>query len=161
MTTRIDRRSFGKNVAAVGTLAAMSASARALGANERVRLGFIGVGNRGDQLLDGFLVHKDCEVVAIADVYEPYLEPAKEKAGGKATLYKDYRKLLEHKGLDAVVLNDISDPEIGFDSSDNEVTILTAAGSVDVPRGSKDAVAAVILDQVHELRTRTDERAHT
>lgn len=104
MTTRIDRRSFGKNVAAVGTLAAMSASAHALGANERVRLGFIGVGNRGDQLLDGFLVHKDCEVVAIADVYEPYLEPAKEKAGGKATLYKDYRKLLEHKGLDAVVI---------------------------------------------------------
>jgi phosphopantothenoylcysteine decarboxylase/phosphopantothenate--cysteine ligase len=71
------------------------------------------------------------------------------------------RGKLERKGLDAVVLNDISDPEIGFDSSDNEVTILTAAGSLAVPRGSKDVVAAVILDQVHELRNRTDERAHT
>jgi phosphopantothenoylcysteine decarboxylase/phosphopantothenate--cysteine ligase len=71
------------------------------------------------------------------------------------------RGKLERKGLDAVVLNDISDPEIGFDSPDNEVTILTASGSLAVPRGSKDVVAAVILDQVHELRTRTDERAHT
>jgi phosphopantothenoylcysteine decarboxylase/phosphopantothenate--cysteine ligase len=71
------------------------------------------------------------------------------------------RGKLERKGLDAVVLNDISDPEIGFDSSDNEVTILTASGSLAVPRGSKDVVAAVILDQVHELRDRTDERAHT
>ena len=46
------------------------------------------------------------------------------------------------------MLNDISDPEIGFDSEHNEVTIVTAAGELAVPRGSKDAVAAVILDQV-------------
>jgi phosphopantothenoylcysteine decarboxylase/phosphopantothenate--cysteine ligase len=71
------------------------------------------------------------------------------------------RGKLERKGLDAVVLNDISDPEIGFDSPDNEVTILTASDSLAVPRVSKDVVAAVILDQVHQLRNRTDERAHT
>jgi len=69
------------------------------------------------------------------------------------------RGKLERKGLDAVVLNDISDPDIGFDSSDNEVTIITVDGSMSVPRGSKDAVAAAILDRVQEMRT--DERAHT
>ena len=104
MTARINRRDFGKGVAAAGALASLSASARAVGANDRVRLGFVGVGNRGDQLLDAFLTHKDCEVVAFADVYEPYLEPANQKAGGKATLYHDYRKLLGHKGIDAVVI---------------------------------------------------------
>jgi len=104
MTARINRRDFSKGVAAAGALASLSASARAFGANERVRLGFIGVGNRGDQLLDAFLTHNDCEVVAFADVYEPYLQPANQKAGGKSTLYHDYRKLLEHKGLDAVVI---------------------------------------------------------
>lgn len=71
------------------------------------------------------------------------------------------RAKLERKGLDAVVLNDISDAEIGFDSSDNEVTIITAGGSLEVPRGSKDAIAAAILDHVEELRSRNDERAHT
>ena len=71
------------------------------------------------------------------------------------------RAKLERKGLDAIVLNDISDPEIGFDSEHNEVTIITASEELAVPRGSKDAVAAVILDQVQELRSRNDERAHT
>ena len=71
------------------------------------------------------------------------------------------RAKLERKGLDAVVLNDISDPEIGFDSERNEVTIITTGTELAVPRGSKDAVAAAILDQVQELRNRSDERAHT
>ena len=63
------------------------------------------------------------------------------------------RGKLERKGLDAVVLNDISDPAIGFDSEENEVVILTAAGEQPVPRGSKQAVAAAILDRVTELRS--------
>jgi predicted dehydrogenase len=104
MSSPLDRRDFGKGVLAAGALAALPASARPFGANDRVRVGFIGIGNRGDQLLDGFLVHKDCEVAAFCDVYEPYLEPANQKAGGKAKLYHDHRKLLEHQGLDAVAI---------------------------------------------------------
>lgn len=104
MSTKPTRRSFGKtSAAAAATLTAASYRAVA-GANERVRLGFIGVGNRGDQLLDAFLVHKDCQAVAICDVYEPYLEPANQKAGGGAKLYKDYRQLLSQNGIDAVVI---------------------------------------------------------
>jgi phosphopantothenoylcysteine decarboxylase/phosphopantothenate--cysteine ligase len=65
------------------------------------------------------------------------------------------RAKLERKGLDAVVVNDISRPEIGFDGGDNEVTIVTADGERHVPLGSKETVAAAILDAVEALRTAT------
>jgi phosphopantothenoylcysteine decarboxylase/phosphopantothenate--cysteine ligase len=65
------------------------------------------------------------------------------------------REKLERKGLDAVVINDVSQTGIGFDSQDNEVTILTVAGGQrDVPRGSKDEVAHAVLDEVQRLRDR-------
>jgi phosphopantothenoylcysteine decarboxylase / phosphopantothenate---cysteine ligase len=62
------------------------------------------------------------------------------------------RAKLERKRLDAVVVNDISRAEIGFDAPDNEVTIVTAAGERQVPLGSKESVAAAILDEVEGLR---------
>jgi phosphopantothenoylcysteine decarboxylase/phosphopantothenate--cysteine ligase len=65
------------------------------------------------------------------------------------------RLKLERKGVDAVVVNDISDPAIGFESQDNEVTIVTASGAQAVPRGPKAAVAAAIVDTVEDLRLRT------
>ncbi|MET0512772.1 MAG: bifunctional phosphopantothenoylcysteine decarboxylase/phosphopantothenate--cysteine ligase CoaBC [Thermoleophilaceae bacterium] len=68
------------------------------------------------------------------------------------------RAKLERKGLDAVVVNDISRSDIGFDSSDNEVTIVTSAGERHVALSSKDAVAAAILDEVEALRTKAAER---
>jgi phosphopantothenoylcysteine decarboxylase / phosphopantothenate---cysteine ligase len=64
------------------------------------------------------------------------------------------RAKLERKGLDAVVLNDISRADIGFDSDHNEVTLLTGEGERAVPRGPKGAVAAAVLDQVEALRAR-------
>jgi phosphopantothenoylcysteine decarboxylase / phosphopantothenate---cysteine ligase len=63
------------------------------------------------------------------------------------------RAKLERKRLDAVVVNDISRGDIGFDAAENEVTIVTAAGEHAVPRGPKTAVAAAILDVVERLRT--------
>jgi phosphopantothenoylcysteine decarboxylase / phosphopantothenate---cysteine ligase len=62
------------------------------------------------------------------------------------------RGKLERKRLDAVVVNDISRAEIGFDAADNEVTIVTAKGELHVPLGSKEDVAAAILDEVGALR---------
>jgi len=67
---------------------------------------------------------------------------------------KHARAKLERKGLDAVVLNDISRGDIGFDSADNEVTILTRDGDHAVPLGPKSVVAAAILDRVDELRAK-------
>src|SRR5690349_1095022 len=104
MSAKMTRRTFTR--AAAGALTALSAASvpRVLGANERVRLGFVGVGNRGDRLLDAFLVHSDCEVAALCDVYEPYLPAARKKAGGKAETHHDFRQLLHRKDLDAAVI---------------------------------------------------------
>jgi phosphopantothenoylcysteine decarboxylase/phosphopantothenate--cysteine ligase len=67
---------------------------------------------------------------------------------------EDYgREKLERKQLDAIIVNDISRSEIGFDSEQNEVLILTAdGGSRAVPRASKAQVAATVLDDVQRLR---------
>ena len=62
------------------------------------------------------------------------------------------RGKLERKGLDAVVVNDISQPGIGFDAPDNEVTIVLPGGDRPVPRGSKAEVAAAVVDVIEELR---------
>jgi phosphopantothenoylcysteine decarboxylase/phosphopantothenate--cysteine ligase len=63
------------------------------------------------------------------------------------------RAKLARKGLDAVVVNDISRGDIGFDSADNEVTIVLADGEREVGRRPKDEVAAAILDEVERFRT--------
>jgi phosphopantothenoylcysteine decarboxylase / phosphopantothenate---cysteine ligase len=64
------------------------------------------------------------------------------------------RAKLARKGLDAVVVNDISRSDIGFDSDHNEVTIVTAGAERAVPRGPKGTVAAAVLDEVEALRAR-------
>jgi phosphopantothenoylcysteine decarboxylase/phosphopantothenate--cysteine ligase len=63
------------------------------------------------------------------------------------------REKLVRKALDAVVVNDISRSDIGFDSTDNEVTIVLAEGERKVGRRPKTEVAAAILDEVERLRT--------
>jgi phosphopantothenoylcysteine decarboxylase/phosphopantothenate--cysteine ligase len=63
------------------------------------------------------------------------------------------RAKLERKGLDAVVLNDVSRTDIAFDAADNEVTIVTREGEQHVPRASKRVVAAAILDAVLTRRS--------
>ena len=66
------------------------------------------------------------------------------------------RAKLARKSLDAVVVNDISRIDIGFDSSDNEVTIVLADGESEVGRRPKREVAAAILDEVERLRARAE-----
>jgi len=63
------------------------------------------------------------------------------------------REKLARKGLDAVVVNDISRSDIGFDSTDNEVTIVLAEVERQVGRRPKTEVAEAILDEVERLRT--------
>jgi phosphopantothenoylcysteine decarboxylase/phosphopantothenate--cysteine ligase len=62
------------------------------------------------------------------------------------------RAKLERKDLDAIVVNDISRPDIGFDSDHNEVAILGRAGELHVPRSTKEDVAVRVLDFVQDLR---------
>lgn len=74
------------------------------GANDRIRLGFIGVANRGGQLLSAFLTHDDMEVVALCDVHGSVLQAAKERLGGKPDTYEDFRQMLDREDIDAVVI---------------------------------------------------------
>lgn len=69
------------------------------------------------------------------------------------------RGKLERKRLDAVVVNDISRADIGFDATHNEVTIVTATGDRGVARASKENVADAILDEVVALRRTLGEMA--
>jgi phosphopantothenoylcysteine decarboxylase/phosphopantothenate--cysteine ligase len=62
------------------------------------------------------------------------------------------RAKLERKRLDAIVFNDVSQAGIGFDSGDNEVTIVTPSGEHVVSRRGKGEVAAALIDEVQTLR---------
>jgi phosphopantothenoylcysteine decarboxylase / phosphopantothenate---cysteine ligase len=66
------------------------------------------------------------------------------------------REKLERKRVDLVVYNDVSRADIGFDSEENEVVLVTAAGERRVEKASKDRIAATIVDTAEELlRERT------
>src|SRR5262249_14871162 len=97
------RRDFARTAAAAALGTALSAR-QVLGANDRIRLGFIGLGNRGDQVLDAFLAQRDAQVVAICDLYQPSLAFAARKIGTGPRQFRDYRRLLERNDVDAVVI---------------------------------------------------------
>jgi phosphopantothenoylcysteine decarboxylase/phosphopantothenate--cysteine ligase len=62
------------------------------------------------------------------------------------------RKKLLAKGLDAIVVNDVSHEGVGFDSDRNAVTIITQSEVTEVPETTKWEVAQRVLDQVAKLR---------
>ena len=72
------------------------------GANERIGIGAIGVGNRGKLLLEQ--LPPDAQIVALADCNTPRAESFKTKAKGGWPVTSDYRPLLERKDVDAVVV---------------------------------------------------------
>ncbi|MCB0863826.1 MAG: bifunctional phosphopantothenoylcysteine decarboxylase/phosphopantothenate--cysteine ligase CoaBC [Solirubrobacterales bacterium] len=63
------------------------------------------------------------------------------------------RQKLERKGADMIVLNDVSDKTIGFDSSQNAVTLVTPDGELEVDKAPKTEIADRILDRALELRS--------
>jgi phosphopantothenoylcysteine decarboxylase/phosphopantothenate--cysteine ligase len=64
------------------------------------------------------------------------------------------RQKLERKGADMIVLNDVSDKTIGFDSSENAVTLVTAEDEREIAKAPKTVIADRILDRAVELRSR-------
>lgn len=69
------------------------------------------------------------------------------------------RAKLDRKGADLIVLNDVSDPSIGFESEQNAVTLISHDGEEEVPKAPKETVAAAILDRVDQLRRTAARRA--
>ena len=126
----LTRRRFLQGSMVAGTGATLSTEApavatggRILGANDRLRLGFIGVGNRGTQLLRAFMSLDDVEVVGLCDVYQPYLlrdnskvdlrlaralgermPDMSEEFGPNVIRTQDFRRLLDQDDIDAVVI---------------------------------------------------------
>jgi len=95
------RRNFIGNVATglAGTLAATNV----LGANDRIRIGIIGAGARGTEILQTALTCENVECIGAADVYTRRLDDVKAIAPSAKT-YLDYRRMLEDKDIDAVLI---------------------------------------------------------
>src|SRR5262249_31778751 len=64
------------------------------------------------------------------------------------------RRMLDEKNANLVVYNDVSREDIGFDSPENEVTLITHEGDRRIPKAGKQAIAAAILDEVERLLER-------
>src|SRR5499426_4857001 len=104
--SKIERRTFITGAVAATTAATLTASSygRVLGANDRVRLGIIGPGARGQETMKYFLEAPNAVFVAAADVYTRRLDEVK-KFGANIQGYGDHRKLLESKDVDAVIVS--------------------------------------------------------
>jgi predicted dehydrogenase len=97
------RRSFLKQTALGGAAILVLPRPSVLGANDRVRVGMIGVGDRGNDLLGQVRSVHDVELVAMADVYSRRRDQAKSKVSGIQT-FDDHRRLLDMKDIDAVIV---------------------------------------------------------
>jgi predicted dehydrogenase len=101
--TQETRRKFLKQAGFGAAMVLAYPSARVLGANDRVRVGMIGVGGRGSELLKQVLELPNAQLVAIADVYTRRHEEAKHMAPGIQT-FADYRRVLDMKDIDGVIV---------------------------------------------------------
>src|SRR5436305_13539887 len=95
------RRHFIGKVAT--RLAGTFAASNVMGANERIRIGIIGPGDRGQEILRQAISLENVECIGAADVYTARLEQAKTIAPNAKT-YLDYRRLLDDKDIDAVLI---------------------------------------------------------
>ena len=97
------RRDFIKQTVIGSTAFVAYPHAKLFGANDRVRVGMIGVGGRGQELLKQILQVPNAQLVAIADIYSRRRDEAKQMAPGIQTL-DDHRRLLDRSDIDAVIV---------------------------------------------------------
>jgi len=104
---RVSRRQFLRTTATTAGSALLSAASHknVRAANERVRVGMIGIGLIGKRHLLDFMAQPDVEIAAVCEVYEPRLQEGISISGGRAEGYKDFRKMLDRKDIDAVVVS--------------------------------------------------------
>ena len=99
----VTRRTF--MTAASGLLVGPKlAAASAQGANDRIRIGVIGTGGRARGLMNSLTKLQGTQLVAVCDVYEPSRLQAAKIAGPSATQVTDYRRILDDKNIDAVLI---------------------------------------------------------
>lgn len=104
------RRRFVKtaSLAAIGAPVIINSSAIAgntfTAPSDKINLGIIGCGGLGKANLDACALHPDVVVTAACDVWKERLDPVVDRFKKTCTGYSDYRKLLQHNGLDAVII---------------------------------------------------------
>jgi len=89
-------------------------------------------------ILGGLEAGKGQTIVGFAAEHGPEVDRARQK--------------LTRKGLDLIVLNDISNPEIGFDSPENAATLISSTEEAHLSQAPKDVIAEQILEHVETLR---------
>ncbi|MFC1574282.1 Gfo/Idh/MocA family protein [Candidatus Latescibacterota bacterium] len=113
----------GAGLSAAMSPFATSVSAQPRGANDRIRIGFIGLGYRGSQLLPLFMKNRDVQIAALCDVYKPFITrdysqvhqryidvlgnivpKMGERFSDKVDTYTDFRRILDRNDIDAVVI---------------------------------------------------------
>src|SRR3989442_9730739 len=107
----MNRRNFVKAVSA-GTLGATvvrrssgkTGELRAVPPSDQIRLGIIGPGSRGQELMRYFLRVPGVRMAGLCDVYEPRFATARKITGEDTPVYRDHRRLLEARDLDAIVV---------------------------------------------------------
>ena len=90
--------------AAAGAIASALSRSKVIGANDRVKVGLIGCGSRGRYVSKLMRQVRNVEFAAVCDVYDENAVSARDWAGPGARSYKDFRKLLEQKDVDAVLI---------------------------------------------------------
>ena len=104
---RITRRGFLGRVAAATAAAPLVVRSKAFGANDRIVMGFVGMGGQGRGDMGGFLGFKEVQAVAVCDVYAPFREQAKSMVDGRYNNHDcaavgDFREITTRPDIDAV-----------------------------------------------------------
>lgn len=98
------RRTFLKGAAAA-SLATAASTQRVAGANDRVRVGFIGIGLIGTRHLLDFQAQPDCEVAGISELSDERMELGVSTAGNNPARFADFRRMLDRPDIDAIVVS--------------------------------------------------------
>jgi len=100
---KLSRRDFlGTSLGAAALAAGVSKSA--LGANERVNVGVVGSGSQGGTLIRNLATVANARIIGMCDIFEPNLKRGVNLAGSNPVTFTDYRKLIESKDIDALVI---------------------------------------------------------
>lgn len=102
----MNRREFMKQSALGGGGVALAPKlfARPVPPNDRITVGILGSGARAQQLMTAAMTLPQAEIVALVDAYSGRAQRARERTGGRARIYQDYREILENKDVDTVFI---------------------------------------------------------
>jgi predicted dehydrogenase len=98
------RRDFIRQATGAAALTTSLFTGNLKGANDKITVGFIGVGRMGRSDLHYAMQQPEVEVVALCDVYQPCLDFAMKNAHGRPKAVRDFRQILEDKSIDAVCI---------------------------------------------------------